>query len=98
MTQASSKSRIQIELPAALRVLADQAERVELEADDVAEALTVLGQRYPHLLARILTRGGQLRPHVKLFVNDGDIRHGDGLETALADGDVIIVVPSVAGG
>lgn len=90
--------RIQIELPSALRALADGRAVIVLEADRVGVALQDLGSRYPHVLSRILTRGGQMRPHVNLFVNDSDIRHRQGLDTALNDGDVLMVVPSVAGG
>lgn len=90
--------RIQVELPTALRSLAEQRATLGSEGDSVGEALEHLGQRHPHLLPRILTRGGQLRPHVNLFVNETDIRHRQGLDTPLAEGDVLLVVPSVAGG
>lgn len=90
--------RIQIELPSALRTLADGQSLIALEADQVGTALQRLGQHYPHVLSRILTRGGQIRPHVNLFINDTDIRHRQGLDTTLNDGDLLMVVPSVAGG
>ncbi len=90
--------RIQIELPAALRALAEGRSRIELEADRVGTALDQLGELHPHVVTRILTRGGELRPHVNLFVNEADIRHEQGLETHLRDGDQVLVVPSVAGG
>lgn len=89
---------IQIELPAALRALANGQALIALEADRVGSALETLGMRHPHVLTRILTRGGEMRPHVNLFVNDTDIRHRQGLDTALNDGDLLMVVPSVAGG
>lgn len=90
--------RIQVELPSALRALADDRSTLEASGERVAQALANIGQRHPHLLHRILTRGGQLRPHVNLFVNQADIRHQQGLDTPLSDGDVLLVVPSVAGG
>jgi adenylyltransferase/sulfurtransferase len=71
---------------------------VPVEAASVAEALDELGRRYPQARLRILTRGGQLRPHVNLFVRERDIRSVDGLATRLEDGDSLLVVPSVAGG
>ena len=90
--------RIQIELPSALRALADGRATIALEAERVGDALERLGAQHPHVLSRILTRGGLLRPHVNLFVNEADIRHCQGLDTALNDGDRLMVVPSVAGG
>ena len=46
----------------------------------------------------ILTRDGQLRPFVKVFVRNRDVRDLDGLDTRLVDGDEVLIVPSVAGG
>jgi len=89
---------IRIELPGPLQDLADGQASVEVEGDSIEAALEHLGTRYPLLLNRILTRGGQLRPHVNLFLGGRDIRHGAGLKTPLADGDELLVVPSVAGG
>ncbi|MGK7294546.1 MAG: MoaD/ThiS family protein [Candidatus Wenzhouxiangella sp. M2_3B_020] len=89
---------ISIELPDALRPLAGDADRVSVEATTVAGALDELGRLHPQAKLRILTRGGELRPHVNLFVRERDIRSVDGLETRLEDGDSLLVVPSVAGG
>lgn len=89
---------IRIELPGPLQELADGQSSVEVQGDSIEEALNDLGTRYPLLLNRILTRGGQLRPHVNLFVGGRDIRRGQGLATPLAAGDELLVVPSVAGG
>jgi len=94
----SEIAMIKIELPDALRPLAGGVQEIAVEASSVAEALEELGRRYPEARLRILTRGGQIRPHVNLFVRERDIRSGDGLETELHDGDSLLVVPSVAGG
>ncbi|MFP4207925.1 MAG: MoaD family protein [Wenzhouxiangella sp.] len=89
---------IRIVLPAALQALADDQAELEVRGPTVGQALMDLGQRYPLLLPRILTRGGQLRPHVNLFVNERDVRAGGGLDMPLKAGDTVLVVPSVAGG
>lgn len=89
---------IYIELPAVLQDLADHQATIEVEGATVQKALDQLGQRYPLVLTRILTRGGELRPHVNLFVSGCDIRHNEGLDTSLKAGDELLVVPSVAGG
>lgn len=89
---------IRIELPAALQVLAEDQAVVDVAATSVGEALEALGHHHPLLLSRILTRGGQLRPHVNLFVNERDVRAERGLDTPLNPGDTLLVVPSVAGG
>ena len=98
MQQPIASGAITIELPSALRSLAGNAHSVGASGATVGEALADLGRTHPLLLSRILTRGGQLRPHVNLFVNEQDIRRQDGLDTALRPGDTVLVVPSVAGG
>jgi molybdopterin converting factor small subunit len=35
---------------------------------------------------------------VNVYVNDEDVRFTGGLETALSDGDQVVVLPAVAGG
>lgn len=89
---------IRIELPAALQPLADGQAGLEVTGNTVGKALQDLGRKHPLLLSRILTRGGQLRPHVNLFVNEQDVRAERGLDTPLRAGDTLLVVPSVAGG
>src|SRR5262249_7437751 len=41
---------------------------------------------------------GKLRSFVNIYVNDQDIRYREGEGTALASGDVVSIVPSIAGG
>jgi molybdopterin synthase sulfur carrier subunit len=33
-----------------------------------------------------------------VYVNDRDVRYRDGLETAVGDGDTVILLPAMAGG
>ena len=43
-------------------------------------------------------RGRALRRFVNVYINDEDVRFLDGLDTSLADGDVVTILPAVAGG
>jgi molybdopterin converting factor small subunit len=97
---AAAPMGITVELPAALQAYARGTE-VALPADacaTVADALAALGARHPGVVDRMMTERGELRPHVNVFVGERDIRHLNGLETPLADGATIVVVPSVSGG
>lgn len=89
---------ILIDIPEPLQELADGAVELPATGATVAAALADLGTWYGALTQRVLTRGGALRPHVNLFLNDGDIRAAQGLDTPLHEGDVLMIVPSVAGG
>jgi molybdopterin synthase sulfur carrier subunit len=64
----------------------------------VADALALLWSRHPALRDRVVTERGQIRPHVALFVNADHIRHRHDVETPLADGDEITILPAISGG
>jgi len=53
---------------------------------------------YPDLQPEILDEDGTVLPHVSVFVSGRDIRHKQGLDTPLHDGEVLSLFPPVAGG
>lgn len=61
------------------------------DASDVRELLADLESRFPVLDGRLLDvdSAAGIPPAVVVTVNKKDIRHLDGLDTELADGDVI---------
>lgn len=89
---------IRIDIPEPLRELAGGAAELRASGATVGAALANLATHYRALTQRVLTRGGAMREHVNLFLNDSDIRAAAGLDTPVRDGDVLLVVPSVAGG
>lgn len=91
-------SRVTVQIPPALRPFTDEAAEIALKADTVGEALARLGDGRPALSARILTPEGELRPFVNIFVGERNARRLEGLRTPLAEGDVLAIIPAVAGG
>lgn len=89
---------ITILVPTPLRPFAADQSRVELSGGAVREALDSLTTRHGGLRAHLFRDDGRLRSFVNVYVNDEDIRHLDGLDTPLRDGDILSIVPSVAGG
>ncbi len=87
-----------IRIPTPLRSLTDGAAEVAVEGQDVSSALRELGRRYEGLLERVLDENGALRPFVNVFVGSTDLRELDGLDTRLNQGDVLSIIPAVAGG
>jgi len=63
----------------------------------VGEALADLVRQCPALDSKLFD-SGKLRPHINVLVNDEDIRYLDDLETPIADGQAIALIPAVAGG
>jgi sulfur-carrier protein adenylyltransferase/sulfurtransferase len=91
------KARVQ--LPAALREYVGGAAEMAVDAVSVRDALAQLATRYPGLRRHLYTDAGELRGFVRVYVNERDVRDlPDGADAALADGDVILIVPSIAGG
>jgi len=91
-------SRVTIRIPMPLRAFTQGAVEVQVEAASVREALSALEAAHEGLLARVLSPDGELRQFVNVFVGNRNVRSLRGLSTALADGDVVAIVPAVAGG
>jgi sulfur-carrier protein adenylyltransferase/sulfurtransferase len=89
---------VTIAIPTALRHFAGGSQRVEVQASTVGEALDHLTTQYAELRKHLYDDRNKLRNFVNVYVNDEDIRHLDGGNTAIADGDTLMIVPSIAGG
>lgn len=89
---------VTVRIPTPLRKLTDGAGEVVVEADDVRGTVAALEAAYPGFAERMLDDDGNLRRFVNVFVRDEDVRFQDGLDTAIDDGDVVSIVPAVAGG
>lgn len=87
-----------VRIPSPLRKHTDGAATVEVEAADVRGVIASLSEAHPAITERLLDEDGELRRFVNVFVRDEDVRYQDGLDTAVGDGDVVSIVPAVAGG
>lgn len=89
---------ITVEVPSLLRAELQGAREVAIEAATVRGALVELERRYPAMHRGICYETGEVRPHIGVFVGMDHIRDRDGLDTPLAPGDVLIILPAVSGG
>jgi molybdopterin/thiamine biosynthesis adenylyltransferase/rhodanese-related sulfurtransferase/molybdopterin converting factor small subunit len=85
-------------IPTPLRPYTDQQDAVEAEGGTVGEVLSALTSSYGELKRHLYADDGKLRHFVNVYVNDDDIRYLERDKTVLKPGDVISIVPSVAGG
>lgn len=87
-----------IRIPTSLRGLTEGSSEVEVAAGQVGAAIDDLITMYPDLGERLLGEDGKPRRFVNIFVAEDDIRFLDGLDTAVTDGQVVTILPAVAGG
>ena len=87
-----------VRLPSQLRSLVGGAGEIPVEATTVREAIWAVEEGHPGLASRVLDDQGSLRRFVNVFVADEDVRFLDGLDTVVAAGQTVSLVPAVAGG
>ena len=71
---------------------------VRAEGGTVGEMLADLEAKHPGFRAQISGEDGQLHRFVNIYLNDEDIRYLAALETPVGEGDVISILPALAGG
>jgi sulfur-carrier protein len=89
---------VEVRLPTLLRPHADGAATLTAEGSTVGEVFRALIDKYPGLAENLVDGDGNLHRFVNVYRNDDDIRYLEQLDTAVGDGDVISILPAVAGG
>ena len=89
---------VTVRIPTQLRPLAGGSSDVQLDGATVGDVLKSLEAAHPGFHDRLFDDGGKLRRFVNVFVADEDIRFLDGLDTVVAQGSTVSIVPAVAGG
>ena len=89
---------IKVKVPTQLREATGGEATVSVErGTTVGEVLDALYEQFGELRERIADDGG-LRRFVNVYIGEEDIRFLDGLDTPVADGDEVTILPAVAGG
>ena len=88
---------IEIRIPTILRTFTGGAKIVDADGDTLLAVIDDVESRHPGLKDR-LVEDSALRRFVNVYVNDEDVRFTGGLGAPTADGDVVVVLPAVAGG
>ena len=88
---------IEVRIPTILRTYTSGEKAVDAEGTTLSELIDNLEASYAGIKERLI-ENGDLRRFVNVYVNDEDVRFTGGLETAVSDGDQVVVLPAVAGG
>ncbi len=87
-----------VRIPTPLRRHTGGASVVTARGARVEQVLRDLQNQFPGLGERLWDGNGTVKSHLNIFVNNEDIRFLDGLNTSLGEGDVLTLLPALAGG
>jgi molybdopterin converting factor small subunit len=88
---------VEVRIPTVLRSYTGGAKAVDGGGSTLREVIDSVESGHPGIKDRLVD-GEDLRRFINVYVNDEDVRFIDGLDTAVVDGDVVVVLPAVAGG
>ncbi len=89
-----------VSIPTILRTHTGGEKRVDASGDTLQAVIADLESNYSGISERLIdpANQGKLHRFVNIYVNDEDVRFSGGLETVIADGDSVTILPAVAGG
>ena len=71
---------------------------VQGEGKTIGEVLDGLNAQHPGFREQITQEDGSLHRFVNIYINDEDIRFMQQLQTPVSEGDVVSILPALAGG
>lgn len=89
---------IKVRIPTPLRRCTNQKDEVEADGANIKEVLDNLEKQYPELRERVRGEDGKVRKFIVIYLNDEDMRFMESEETPVKDGDVMSILPAIAGG
>ncbi len=89
---------VTVSIPTPLRSFTGGRDAVAVVGTTVGQVLDELLAAHTGLKRHLVQDDGRLRTFVNLYLNDTDIRQLASTSTPVAEGDVLTIVPSIAGG
>ena len=87
-----------IRIPPVLRPSVNGEREVSAAGASVGEVLAGLIAAHPGTQVQLFGADGELNRYVNVYLNDEDVRVLDGLDTAVGETDVLVILPAMAGG
>jgi molybdopterin synthase sulfur carrier subunit len=89
---------VQVKIPTVLRKHTDGQAAIDASGSTIRELVEDIAGRYPEFREKVLSDDGALHRFINVYANDEDVRYLEGLDTKVSDGDVVSILPAVAGG
>jgi molybdopterin converting factor small subunit len=87
-----------VRIPPTLRTATGGEKLVSVPGRTVREVISGLVVAHPALESQLIAPDGDLNRFVNAFLNDTDVRHLQALDTPVAEGDTLVLLPAMAGG
>jgi molybdopterin converting factor small subunit len=87
-----------IKIPPVLRASVGGEKQVKASGANVGDVLKDLAANHPATQSQLFSSEGQLNRYVNVYLNDEDVRVLGGLDTAVGEGDTLVILPAMAGG
>jgi molybdopterin converting factor small subunit len=87
-----------VKIPPVLRARTGGEAQVAAAGETVGEVLESLADAHPDTRDQLFGADGTLNRYVNVYLNDEDVRVLDGLDTAVAESDTVVILPAMAGG
>lgn len=97
MTSTATPS-IQVRVTAVLQKLTGGQKAIDANGATVAAVIADVDRRFPGFHGQMYAPDGKLHRFVNIYLNDEDIRYTGGPDTAVKAGDVLDILPALAGG
>lgn len=89
---------VTVRIPTPLQKLTNNQSEITAEGATIKEMFDNVEKNYPGIKERLYSEEGELRRFINIYINEEDIRFLDSDNTKVKDGDVISVIPAIAGG
>ena len=86
---------MKVSIPTPLRSYTGNEKWVEADGATLAELLVDLDRQFPGMRFRVVDEQARLRTHMKIFVNQENVRD---LTTPITDADEVTIMQALSGG
>jgi molybdopterin synthase sulfur carrier subunit len=87
-----------IKIPPVLRASVGGEKVLSASGENVGAVLRDLVTSHPATEDQLFSAEGELNRYVNVYLNDEDVRVLSGLDTAVSEGDTLVILPAMAGG
>jgi molybdopterin converting factor small subunit len=89
---------VKVRIPTPLRKHTGDKAEVAAEGTTIKEVLEHLDQQFPGFRQALYDQDGTLKRFINVYLNDEDIRYIGGESAPVTAGNVVSIVPAIAGG